>query len=555
MQEDNLDGEKYGEQYVARLKNRFEQLLEQNNQKIHELQRELSRATAVERDYIQEIEILQNADKTECKKLLERIQGLEETCHALRENRKEDLAMLEAEFNTKCEENRLLIEKTENLQRLADNGNVTEETEKVIAENGILRDRIEFLEKNAANLRETLEELHSQNNYMELELKSKIEEVADLNENYAVKSQELRSTNEIVETLQEEMAVMKSELDLLKNKSVDHVVQGNSLFAEVNDRRVQLQQNMTIMKEHYVEMKRERANLLNQINTLQKDNLVLAHRMEQDVVEMEKLYCLEVGITKLRIKTLEELIEQYKEKVDKKQVELAKITTAQQMDDFFNGIVKSKDEEIESLMKKLDIESMSQMTLFNNLKTCKRELGTSKLAVQQSLNENTKLRTEMDLMRLNDPELRKPCQECAKRKYRFALPQAKLSSSRQKEQPEIKQNKVYLNTFLKNTKNKEAELIKRDDDSPPNVKHIAVQNEAELDVSASVTKNSDIDATVEPENKENDLPSNERGHGAVRKGVRFTDDTVDPKTDKKFYRPRGKILTCPVTYITCKKKE
>lgn len=62
------------------------------------------------------------------------------------------------------------------------------------------------------------------------------EDLQKLNENYECKKEELDEAKVLIETLQEDLMLTKSELEASKTKPLQDGSQGNSLFAEVDDR-------------------------------------------------------------------------------------------------------------------------------------------------------------------------------------------------------------------------------------------------------------------------------------------------------------------------------
>lgn len=62
------------------------------------------------------------------------------------------------------------------------------------------------------------------------------EQLNMLNENYNCKKEELNEAKILIENLQEELVVLKNELDMVKCKPLQDGSQGNSLFAEVDDK-------------------------------------------------------------------------------------------------------------------------------------------------------------------------------------------------------------------------------------------------------------------------------------------------------------------------------
>lgn len=146
-------------------------------------------------------------------------------------------------------------------------------------------------------------------------------ELENLQESYEDKKSLLNEANENNVFLVDENAILKSELDILKSKPLNEDSKGNSLFAEVNDRylnilynlfkngyikiniiymllvapwitfdyfrRVYLQDQINKMKPTFVAMAQEKAQLQNIVHHLKIENLRLLDKWSADIDEID----------------------------------------------------------------------------------------------------------------------------------------------------------------------------------------------------------------------------------------------------------------------------
>lgn len=109
-----------------------------------------------------------------------------------------------------------------------------------------------------------------------------------LKESYENKREELNATKTLLESLQEEFIMTKNELEILKNKPLDKCSKGNSLFAEVDDRRVELVDEIKLIKRKYKLLKSENQNFVSKITELRNENTKLLQRWNEENKELKE---------------------------------------------------------------------------------------------------------------------------------------------------------------------------------------------------------------------------------------------------------------------------
>ena len=103
---------------------------------------------------------------------------------------------------------------------------------------------------------------------------------------------------------QEELAMLKQELETV-----------NSMFAEVDKRRVELQGQVNSMKDNYIQMNNQYYALKKQVSFLQGKNRMLTDKNENCLKQVECENEILVNALENRVSHLEALCDQYKQTV------------------------------------------------------------------------------------------------------------------------------------------------------------------------------------------------------------------------------------------------
>ncbi|KAJ8985644.1 hypothetical protein NQ317_015140 [Molorchus minor] len=368
--------------------------LENVNQELYGCKRQLKIFEALQNEYQSEIEILQSEHDIENQKLKEKIVHLEENLNETRIKYNEHIQSLEADLAKKEEENVSLQAKIELLKKVQLTQAPADDVNKLLEELASLKDEKDALLFNEEDLNLTVEILQKKNLKLEETLAEHREEVSNLKENLSCKREELFEANDLIQKLNNEMVYLKNELDLFKSKPLNEKSKGNSLFAEVDDRRVYLQKTINNMKTEYVCMKQERAKHLNMISHLRKENKTLCDRWKADTEEMEDDRDMVLKGHKDRIKILETLIENYKKDLSAKPLILSSGSFNEM--EFYQSLLDRKTKEIEELRDQISARGLTQTILTTSLKEANREIRKWKLEAtlkqcQIELNTSEKL--------------------------------------------------------------------------------------------------------------------------------------------------------------------
>ncbi|GJQ86595.1 hypothetical protein Trydic_g7829 [Trypoxylus dichotomus] len=373
--------------------------LEEKSQQVYDHKRELTRLNTLEAEYLSEIECLQSGEKNECKRLQLKIQNLEEEKTEVTNTYTKEIECLELNIFKKDEE---IAELQEKLQTMTNTFNATDnrnEIEEVQLKNIELKNNVHDLNELLLHLNKRIESLEKKH-VVSQELNQNLQdELKALNENYKCKKGELDEAKHLIETLQEDLILTKNELEIAKTKPLEDGSQGNSLFAEVDNRRLELQEHMALMKSQYLQMKQERGKLLAQIATLNSSNAMLCQRWEieckesvEDQDRLEEAY-------RARIKFLETELNECREEIATRQ-EIPSNNLDSEGMKYLENVLDSKNEEIAKLQKELDRFSLSHMVLSRQLKDSNVDLRNWRAKATKLESQVGKLRAEIEDIKL-----------------------------------------------------------------------------------------------------------------------------------------------------------
>ena len=140
---------------------------------------------------------------------------------------------------------------------------------------------------------------------------------------------------------QVELAMLKQELETDRNVPQDLNRRGNSMFAEVDERRVELQGQVNSMKDNYIQMKNQYYALKKQVSFLQGKNRMLTDKNENCLKQVECENEILVNALENRVSHLEALCDQYKQTVCHKKHE-EDIAVDRTMA-YFKDVIKNKE--------------------------------------------------------------------------------------------------------------------------------------------------------------------------------------------------------------------
>ncbi|RZC40998.1 Ax dynein light domain containing protein [Asbolus verrucosus] len=375
------------------------QELETKNQALYDCERHKKTTQALVDACQEEIRILQNEGTLENNKLESRIQQLEESNLNLKISYNEQINSLEKDLANKEDEINNLKRELDDIIKISENQQPINE-EKLLNEICELKRNNLVLQEQVDDLVKSCDNKEKQNVFLQETISQLKEEVQNYREILTCKKSELDEANDLIQTLKDDFLCVQSELDLVKSKPLDEKSRGNSLFAEVDDRRVQLQQNMNIMKTKYVEMKRERASLLKQITVVRNENATLLARWEAEVTEAKDDQDMILLSYKNQIRTLSELVESYEKEI-KEKFHCDNAVSGEMK--FYGAMLAAKNQEIENLRQKLSSKSLSETLFSHDLAQARKAIRKHKLETMKLQNEIGQLNVQIEEMHLTSP--------------------------------------------------------------------------------------------------------------------------------------------------------
>ncbi|XP_018579475.1 protein Spindly [Anoplophora glabripennis] len=342
------------------------------NQDLHESNRQLKIYEALQLDYQGEIEILQAEENSRKLKEEEKIAQLEENVNNVRSKYNKQIEALEIKSTLKEEEIKKLKAEIEFLKKNTGTQTPADDENKLLEELITLKHEIEVLLEKNEELELSVDILQKKCFSLEEAFTETKKESSNLKESLSCKREELMEANYLIQKLNDELFCLKSELESYKNKPLNTESKGNSLFAEVDDRRVYLQKTINTMKSEYIAMKQERAKHLNTISHLKKENKTLCEQWKMDMEEKEDDQHMVIKSYKDQIQILENLLEKYKEDLAAKPV-LISTGTFDEIE-FYQIMLNNKLKELEELRDQFRSRGLTHTLLSTALKEANKEI-------------------------------------------------------------------------------------------------------------------------------------------------------------------------------------
>ncbi|CAH0553966.1 unnamed protein product [Brassicogethes aeneus] len=359
---------------------RLKKVLDSFNQELYDSKRQLKVAEALQIEYQSEIEHLQHEQNFGDQQL--KISRLEEDIIKCRLIKNERISYLEQCLEDKESECNNLREENKVIKKACPFEPTVDDSSKLLEEINLLKEANEDISDIVNELSETLKE--SQKNCSDLEgkIESLQNEYESVKGSLECKREELEKANDLVQQLNDEILCLKKEIESSKSVPLDQQSQGNSLFAEVDDRRVVLQKSISTMKREYEEMTNDRVRLLHQINKLTRENLMLLERWSEEECQRTEDEEMVMDSYREQIANLKKQVATYKKEISYKTPDLQKSSMCEVMQ-FYEKKLKEKTREIYTLNNDLTNAALTHTLLTNNLASANKTARKCKLKVCQ----------------------------------------------------------------------------------------------------------------------------------------------------------------------------
>ncbi|XP_015119456.1 protein Spindly [Diachasma alloeum] len=315
---------------------------EKYRQDKYSLQCKLEVSSTMQQEMREIQEVLENT-VDELKKMNDKkIQELEEKHMEAKKELFSRLSEMEAENLSKSEEIEKLQTKLQELNRKLQL--TTNETPIVVQEDSALKEEFSELvsqllqrDHDIQQLENSLQEVNNEN--------------SELKEILRGTKQELSEKNEQLENTRDELIGLKMELAEVKEKPASESSKGNSLFAEVEDRRKKMLDQMLTIRKGYNEAKRVVSIKDAEIRSLKAEKSALIRKWEDDKVDSHYRDTKLMDKYKERISELEQKLQNQKDKTNELENQMR---PTDHNFSFFQSMLDTKNKEIEELESKLE---------------------------------------------------------------------------------------------------------------------------------------------------------------------------------------------------------
>ncbi|XP_021032943.1 protein Spindly [Mus caroli] len=269
--------------------------------------------------------------------------------------------------------------------------------------------------KNA--LKEEVNELQYKQEQLECLNTSLLHQVDRLKEEKEEREREAVSYYNALEKARVENQDLQVQLGHALQQAADPNSKGNSLFAEVEDRRVAMERQLNLMKDKYQSLKKQNAFTRDQMNKmkLQISTLLRMRGSQTELEQQERLFAMveqKNGEIKHLLGEINKL-EKFKNLYESMESRPSPSDTACALEDstYYSDLLQLKldklNKENESTKDELSIQRMKALFESQRALDIERKLFTNERHLQLSESENMKLRAKLDELKLKyEPEER-----------------------------------------------------------------------------------------------------------------------------------------------------
>ncbi|XP_062976635.1 protein Spindly [Elgaria multicarinata webbii] len=271
------------------------------------------------------------------------------------------------------------------------------------------------LEQAKAELEDRLRDLQYSKEQLELGNSNLTNRVARLEEEKEERERDLVSYCNALEKAREVNRDLQAQLDHALQQALDPATKGNSLFAEVEDRRAEMERQLISIKVKYQLLQKEYTFTREQLQRmkLQMATLLRMKGSQGEHDQMERLQSMlqqkngEIEELLMKVKQLEKFT-----KVSENSKEM-KLSNTSDCADFEEGYyidllqmkLENSDKEIENLKSELSLQRMKALFESQRVLEMERKLFGNERQLESSQSENINLRVLLDELKIKyEPE-------------------------------------------------------------------------------------------------------------------------------------------------------
>ncbi|KAF7404674.1 hypothetical protein HZH66_003580 [Vespula vulgaris] len=318
---------------------------ENYRQELHELHLKLVHNEAMQRE-LQEVneslEQLLIKEKEKAEKKLHEIQEKNRETTEAYENQLSDLGVI---LENKEKRNKELYDSLHQLKVKASQNNLYKIDD--------IEEKLTPLKEQVQELLINLEDEKRKKENAEETIKDLKNQLFELQEILEVTKNNLKERNEVLESTREELVICRSEIETLKIVPANESCKGNSLFAEVEDRRQLAVNKVTILKKKYDELKQAYDIKAEEVRTLKTEKASILRKWNE---------CVNI------FSEDNELINKYKNRIrdlEKKLLEVQQTNTETKTIDnsfsYLESLLAEKKKEIQELHQRIERDSVDML--------------------------------------------------------------------------------------------------------------------------------------------------------------------------------------------------
>ncbi|XP_038210825.1 protein Spindly [Zerene cesonia] len=284
---EDLTGGELNERYYL-LKKQYDNLssnFEAIKQELHDTRRSYQTALDVQSHLNTELETYQAEEERRKNELLSRISTLQEEISALRSERSQisdqnalEIRKLEAENLRLREEQAVVARKSPE----RDNKEVDE-----------IRSKLSSVTSEAASAKAALEQAKAEISSWRMKVEELVSEIGELRAAADIRREEIKSVVEREAAALADLAEARAMLHQIDTPDLQpHAAKGNSIFAEVEDKRQEMAKNLIQMKQSNARLRRDLANkqaeveaLLHEKNTIWEQQVGASAHYDRELIE------------------------------------------------------------------------------------------------------------------------------------------------------------------------------------------------------------------------------------------------------------------------------
>ncbi|GFG41028.1 hypothetical protein Cfor_06798 [Coptotermes formosanus] len=215
-------------------------------------------------------------------------------------------------------------------------------------------------------------------------LTSKVAELTtalnEANISLAMKEEDLASCTNCLTSTQAELAVTKTELEFLKSNPQPDGQKGNSLFAEVEDKRLNMKQRLDTILQKYHHLKKIYKDKCAELSRVNAEFVFVRRKCDEVLLETQDQEKHQVESYKARIKDLEERVQTLQKEKPPYVISSADNDTLK----FVEAYVQSSRKECRKLKEELEARSVCALLSNETLFKTQRELQRKEVELIQA---------------------------------------------------------------------------------------------------------------------------------------------------------------------------